>query len=353
MQTRESVLVLDFGSQTSHLIARRVREAEVYSRVVSHQITAEEVRDSGARGLILSGGPRSVYEAGAPRPDPAIFDLDLPILGICYGMQVGCEILGGGVGPAESREYGRTECSVVDASDLFAGFGDREVVWMSHGDQIADLSGDFVGLAASENCPHVAVRHCRQPFYGLQFHPEVSHTPRGPEIFANFLRRVCGCEGGWKMTSFLREAVDDVQQQVGSGRVVCGLSGGVDSAVTAALIHRAIGDRLECIFVDNGLLRAGESDEVVSTFGDLIGVPLHHVPAQERFLDALAGIADPEGTTSPASPSSSRSTRRASPTHRPRPPSSRAPIWPARWGSNASGSRTRPFTPEGASGTGR
>ncbi|MBI4613997.1 MAG: glutamine-hydrolyzing GMP synthase [Planctomycetes bacterium] len=295
MTPEELVLVLDFGSQYSHLIARRVREAKVYSRIVPYSISPEEVRRSGAKGIVLSGGPRSVYEPGAPLPHPGIFDLGIPALGICYGLQSACHALGGRVAPGTAREFGRTEIEILDRSDLFEGLGSRTTVWMSHGDHVAELSGDFVGVARSANCPHVAVRHARLPIWGVQFHPEVTHTPEGGRILATFVKQICGCRGDWEMSRFVPEAVRELRQQVGEeAKVLCALSGGVDSAVTALLVHRAIDQRLECIFVDNGLLRQNEAAEVVATFRDRLGVPLHAVDARERFLAALSGVTDPE-----------------------------------------------------------
>jgi GMP synthase (glutamine-hydrolysing) len=291
---RERILILDFGSQYGQLIARRVREQNVFCQIVRHDLSAERVRELGPRGLILSGGPASVYEAGAPRCDPAIFQLDIPVLGICYGMQLACQALGGQVQASPSREFGRAYCYVDQPDGLFADVPTDTVVWMSHGDQVVSANGEFVPLAHTDSCPLAAVRHKTRPVYGLQFHPEVSHTPDGGRILRNFLTRVCGCQGTWKMTSFVETAVADIRARVGRHRVICGLSGGVDSSVTAALLVRAIGQQVACIFVDNGLLREGETEAVRRTFRDHFHADLHVVDARDRFLDALVGVTDPQ-----------------------------------------------------------
>jgi GMP synthase (glutamine-hydrolysing) len=288
------VLVVDFGSQYTQLIARRVREQHVFCRIVPCTISPEAVKAENPKGLILSGGPASVYGEAAPECDPALFHLGMPVLGICYGMQLGCRELGGRVEPATHREYGRAELDVADHGDLFHGLPDRLTVWMSHGDRVEDVSDDFHVLATTANAPLAAVRHRDVPFIGLQFHPEVTHTPEGATILRNFLYRVCDCAGDWVMADFIDDACARIREQVGDGRVVCGLSGGVDSSVVAALVHRAIGERLTCILVDNGVLREGEAESVVSMFRDHFRVPLRHVDATDRFLDALAGVTDPE-----------------------------------------------------------
>ena len=290
----ESVLIFDFGSQYTQLIARRVREHSVYSQIVAHDTPAADVAAMEPKGIILSGGPASVYAQGAPKCDPGIFDLDVPILGICYGLQLACEVLGGRVTPAESREYGRRSLEVIDNSDIFTALPDHMAVWMSHGDQVTGLSEGFVALARTDTCPYAAVRHKTRPLFGVQFHPEVTHTPRGSEILRNFLFHVCGCQGAWHMSSYIDQAIADVREQVGDGRVVCGLSGGVDSSVVAVMLQKAIGDQLTCIFVDNGLLRTGEADAVIETFQRHYAMDLRAVDAIERFLSKLAGVADPE-----------------------------------------------------------
>jgi GMP synthase (glutamine-hydrolysing) len=288
------VLVLDFGSQYAQLIARRVREQNVYCEIVRHDISADRVRAHRPRGLKLSGGPNSVYEPGAPRCDPELLQLGIPVLGICYGMQLVCDILGGRVDGAPSREYGRARCQVTNHHDLFAGVASETTVWMSHGDQVFGVSADFLPLARTETCPIAAVRHESLPVFGLQFHPEVTHTPQGSTILHNFLTIVCGCEGTWHLGDFARETIARVRAQVGDARVICGLSGGVDSAVTAALLYKAIGSQLSCILVDNGLLRKAEQQAVIAEFSSHFQTDLHVVDAEDRFLAALAGITEPQ-----------------------------------------------------------
>ena len=291
----QTVPILDFGSQYAQLIARRVREAGVFSTLVRPDISADELRKLNPPGIILSGGPSSVYDAGAPRCDPALFELGVPVLGICYGMQLGAQILGGEVRPAKSREYGRARLRVVVADDpLVRGLPAETTVWMSHGDQVQQLPDDFIPLATTPTCPYAAVRHRTRPFYGVQFHPEVTHTPRGEQLFRNFLIGVCKCRGDWSMGNFVDAAVERIRTQVGTGTVICGLSGGVDSSVVAALLHRAIGSQLQCIFVDNGLLRKNERHRVESTFGEHFKINLRTADAGEQFLRELAGVIDPQ-----------------------------------------------------------
>ncbi len=291
---REGVLILDFGSQYSRLIARRVREARVYSEL--HPWTVDpSTLPFRVRGIVLSGGPASVYAPGAPQLPPWVLEMGVPVLGICYGMQLLAHALGGEVAPADRREYGLARIRIQASSLLFEGLPEVLEVWMSHGDHVTRLPEGFRVVAASENAPVAAMEDPRRRLYGVQFHPEVAHTPRGKEILARFLHRACGLEPTWTPASFIEEAVAKVRAQVGeAGKVVLGLSGGVDSAVTAALLHRAIGDRLVAIFVDHGLLRAGEAEEVVRVFRDGLGVNLRAVDAADRFFAALRGVVDPE-----------------------------------------------------------
>lgn len=292
--THEWIAIVDFGSQYGQLIARRVREHKVYSRIVQPRVRAGELKGTNLKGIILSGGPASVYAENAPTCDPKLFELGVPILGICYGMQLGCTVLGAKVSPAHSREYGRTELRIGDADRLLAGVPQHTSVWMSHGDQVNELPGDFRPLATTESCPFAAVKHREGLFFGVQFHPEVTHTPFGTEILKNFLYDICQCRGDWQMSDFVQQTVETVRKQVGGDRVICGLSGGVDSAVTAALIHRAIGEQLTCIFVDNGLLRKNERQHVISMFRDHFHLDLRVVDWGDQFLAKLAGVTDPQ-----------------------------------------------------------
>ncbi|MFO0829255.1 MAG: glutamine-hydrolyzing GMP synthase [Phycisphaerales bacterium] len=294
----ETILILDFGSQYAQLIARRVREAGAFSLLMAPDTPIEKLRSLAPKGIILSGGPSSVTEHGAPRCDPRLFELDVPVLGICYGMQLACQMLGSKVTQAPAREYGRTRLSIADDKDLLYGLPANTSVWMSHGDQVTDLSDQFIPLAATPTCPFAAVRHRGRKFFGVQFHPEVTHTPHGVDLLRNFLYHVCGCTGTWRMTDFLDAECERVRQRTGKpqpgGRVICGLSGGVDSAVTAALIHRAIGKRLTCIFVDNGLLRKKEREFVEDTFRDHFDIDLRVIDASADFLSDLEGVVEPQ-----------------------------------------------------------
>jgi len=301
----ETIIILDFGSQYSQLIARRVREHNVFSQIVSPDTSAKQLSQANLKGIILSGGPASVYEKGAIRCDEKIFEMGIPILGICYGMQLGCHVLGAKVVPASSREYGRTNLTIIDKKDLFQNLPDSTVVWASHGDQIEDAGHNFIKLAQTKTCPFAAVRHSKKKFFGVQFHPEVSHTPKGSVILKNFLYDVCGCSGDWKMSDFVGQTVEKIRKRVcshaarlgiaeGEARVICGLSGGVDSSVTAALVHKSIGEQLVCIFVDNGLLRKNEREEVVSTFRDHFHIDLRVVDWSKQFLAKLTGVTDPQ-----------------------------------------------------------
>ena len=289
------VLILDFGSQYTQVIARRVRECSVYSQIVRYDTPAEELRAMGARGIILSGGPASVYAPNAPQPDPALFDLGLPVLGICYGLQLMFFHLGGKVEGSRKREYGAGTLH-VEGTDchLFDGLPDKLDVWNSHGDKVAALPPGFRAVARTENSPYAAVDHPEKRFFGLQFHPEVAHTPRGRDLLQNFLFRVCACSPDWTMGSFIDQTCQEIRARVGHERVILGLSGGVDSSVAAMLLHQAIGDQLTCIFVNNGLLRANEAEAVQRLFGDNFHIQLKYVDASQRFLDLLAGVTDPE-----------------------------------------------------------
>jgi GMP synthase (glutamine-hydrolysing) len=290
----ERILVFDFGAQYTQLIARRVREQNVFCQIVRFDIPARRVAALQPKGRIFSGGPASVYEPGAPHCDPELFHLNIPILGLCYGMQLVCQALGGQVRPAPAREFGRATCQVLEANHLLAGLPPEMTVWMSHGDQVDSVSSDFIPLAATETCPLAAVRHRSRPVYGLQFHPEVSHTPYGSQIIRNFLYDICGCQGLWQMSAFVARTVAELRQRIGTHRVICGLSGGVDSSVTAALLIQAVGPQVACIFVNNGLLRQGEVEAVRQTFHGHFHADLHVVDAQQQFLTALGGVADPQ-----------------------------------------------------------
>jgi len=293
----EKVLILDFGSQYTQLIARRVRELGVYCEIHRPDLPLAQVRTFAPRGIILSGGPMSVEEPGSPRCEPGIFDLGVPVLGICYGLQLMAKLLGGRVDAAAHREYGPAQVEVLAARGPLAAFraGETIDVWMSHGDRVEALPRGFEPIARTANSPLAAVAHRERPLYAVQFHPEVVHTPRGKDILRAFLFGDCKLSGTWTMKGFAEEAVGAIRARVGErGRVICALSGGVDSSVAALLIHRAIGDRLTCIFVDNGLLRAGEREQVESLFEGRFHVPLRTVDARRRFLDALAGVTDPE-----------------------------------------------------------
>jgi GMP synthase (glutamine-hydrolysing) len=289
------ILILDYGSQYTQLIARRVREARVYSEIHPPTRSIDWIRDWQPTGIILSGGPNSVYGENVPSADPALLDI-APVLGICYGMQLIAQLEGGGVTRAGRREYGRSELEVDQPDTLFEGFTREEPVsvWMSHGDHIEVPPPDYHVIAHSANSPVAAFRHRARPIFGVQFHPEVAHTPRGGEIIANFLFGVCGAEATWTAGAFIDEEVARIAERVGSARVICGLSGGVDSAVAAALVHGAIGDQLTCIFVDTGLLRLHEREQVERTFRANLGIDLATIDAADRFLDALEGVVEPE-----------------------------------------------------------
>jgi len=294
----DTVVILDFGSQYSQLITRRVREAAVYCKMLPFDAPAEKALALKPRGVILSGGPNSVYEAGAPQLPDWVIASGVPVLGICYGMQLLAHALGGRVAASQHREYGPAQIHVTAPADdrgIFTALPDELDVWMSHGDRIETLPPDFAPVAVSANSPHAAMADARRHYYGIQFHPEVAHTPRGKELLRAFLYEVCGCSASWTPTNFIESALDQIRAQVGeTGRVLCGLSGGVDSSVAAALIYRAIGDRLTPVFVNNGLLREGEAETVQEVFGRNFGMPLVYADASGQFLEELAGISDPE-----------------------------------------------------------
>ena len=290
----DRVLVLDFGAQYTQLIARRVREAGVYCEIFPFNATPEQIAAFAPKGIILSGGPASVYDADAPTVGRDLLDGRFPVLGICYGMQLMAHLLGGQVVAAGAREYGHADLSVDDAGDLLAGLGPTTRVWMSHGDKVLRLPAGYVPIAHTANSPHAAMRHREKPLYAVQFHPEVVHTPQGKKILENFLFQICGCAPSWNMRAFVKSAVDAIAERVGEKRVLCALSGGVDSSVTAVLVHRAVGDRLTCIFVDNGLLRKGEAESVRKAFAEHFGIRLVAVDAEAQFLAALKGVTEPE-----------------------------------------------------------
>jgi GMP synthase (glutamine-hydrolysing) len=293
----ESVLILDFGSQVTQLIARRVREAGVYCEIVPFNKAAAAAKQLAPGAIILSGGPASVMGGAAPSAPQEIFSLGVPVLGICYGEQTMVAQLGGRVENADHREFGRAFIEVIEAAPLFEGVwevGGREQVWMSHGDRVIDLPEGFHAIARTEDAPFAAIADLSRRFYAVQFHPEVVHTPDGAKLIENFLFRIAGLTGDWSMSAFRARAVAAIRKQVGSGRVICGVSGGVDSSVAAVLIHEAIGDQLNGVFVDNGLLRAGEVDEVLSVFRGSYNIPLVHNDASDLFLDKLVGVSDPE-----------------------------------------------------------
>ncbi|HUF44917.1 MAG TPA: glutamine-hydrolyzing GMP synthase [Aestuariivirgaceae bacterium] len=293
----EHILIVDFGAQYTQLIARRVREAGVYSEIVPFHRAAAALARDGLRGIILSGGPASVTEAVAPRAAPKIFTLGVPVLGICYGEQAMCAELGGKVEVSDHREFGRAFFEVMRNSPLFDGVwakGERHQVWMSHGDRVIALPQGFHVIGVSDGAPFAAIADDKRALYGVQFHPEVMHTPDGARLIGNFVIEICGCRGDWTMASFRDDAIHRIKRQVGFERVICGLSGGVDSAVTAVLLHEAIGDQLTCIFVDHGFLRQDEAEDVVRLFREAYNIPLVHVDASEVFLDGLAGKSDPE-----------------------------------------------------------
>jgi GMP synthase (glutamine-hydrolysing) len=294
MSEHSRIIILDFGSQYTQVIARRVRECQVYSQILPYNTPAKEIAKLKPKGIILSGGPCSVYAKEAPHPDKGIFKLGLPMLGICYGVQLMAHFLGGKVEHSAQREYGHGQLKITRKSPIFTGVDEAMDVWNSHGDKLTKLPEGFRAVAKTDNAPYAAVEDAKRKFYGLQFHPEVAHTPRGKELIQNFIYEVCKAPPDWTMGSFIEEMCQNIREQVGDDHVLLGLSGGVDSSVAAALLHKAVGDQLTCVFVNNGLLRAGEAEAVQRIFGEHFRIKLKYVDASTRFLKKLKGVTDPE-----------------------------------------------------------
>ncbi len=293
----EKILILDFGSQTTQLIARRIREQKVYCEVHPYYLALDKIKAMAPQGIVLSGGPKSVYDEDSPKSDPGLFDLNIPVLGICYGAQLMTTQFGGRVEQATKREFGKANLEVQNSDDIFAGLETNRPeyqVWMSHGDRIEELPEDFQVSATSEHSPQAAIKHKSKPFVGVQFHPEVVHTLIGNDVIRSFIFGMCNCHPKWTMQSFVESNIAAIKEKVGNDRVICALSGGVDSSVVAALIHRAIGDQLFCIYVDNGLMRSGETESVLRFFREKTGLNVIHVDARNDFLSQLTGISDPE-----------------------------------------------------------
>lgn len=293
-KNNEIIVVLDFGGQYNQLIARRIRDLGVFSELLSFNVSVEKLKALNPKGIVFSGGPGSVYAENAPQVDPAIYDLGLPILGICYGMQLMSHQLKGKVESANVREYGKSEIQVHNKTPFFKGLDKNQKVWMSHSDKVIKLPEGFQVDASNEACPVAAISHPEKKFFGVQFHPEVRHSVQGNDMLKNFIFEVCGCSGNWSMENYIEMKVEEIRAQVGDKKVLCALSGGVDSSVVAVLIHKAIGDQLTCMFVDHGLLRKGEAESVMETFGEKFHMNLIKIDAQERFLNKLAGVSDPE-----------------------------------------------------------
>jgi len=294
---RETILILDLGSQVTKLIARRVRECGVYCEIIPFNASAERIREMKPKGIILSGGPASVHVESSPRISPVVFDMDVPVLGICYGQQLICDMLGGKVTPADHREFGRAEIDVVGASSLSTGVwekGSSHTVWMSHGDRVDSIPEGFDVIAKTKSAPFAAIGDEARKIYGVQFHPEVTHTPDGAALIKNFVINIVGCKGDWNMAGFMDTSIAAIRKQVGTGKVICGVSGGVDSSVVAALLHKAIGDQLTCIFVDTGMLRLNEGEQVKELFASHFHIPLTYVDASALFLQRLEDVSDPE-----------------------------------------------------------
>ena len=291
----EKIIVLDYGSQYNQLITRRIREFGVFSELLSHKITAEEVKAINPKGIILSGGPNSVYDDSAFGIDEEIFNLGIPVLGICYGMQLITHKLGGKVEPAVNKEYGKAELEVTTKeAQLFASTPEKQVVWMSHGDLVTQAPEGFEVVATSKDCPIASIQNAQRKMYGVQFHPEVRHSEYGNDLLKHFALEICECKGDWSMENFIDMQIANIRKQVGDKKVLLGLSGGVDSSVVGVLLQKAIGDQLTCIFVDHGLLRKNEADQVMESLGGKFGLNIIKVDAKDRFLDKLAGVSDPE-----------------------------------------------------------
>ncbi|KAB8332051.1 glutamine-hydrolyzing GMP synthase [Scytonema tolypothrichoides VB-61278] len=291
---RQMIVILDFGSQYSELIARRIRETQVYSEVLSYRTTAEQLRQLNPKGIILSGGPNSVYDTGAPRCDPEIWNMGLPILGVCYGMQLMVQQLGGEVAKADRGEYGKASLYIDDPTDLFTNVEDGTTMWMSHGDSVIQMPEQFELLAHTENTPCAAIAHHDKKLYGVQFHPEVVHSVGGIALIRNFVYHICECEPTWTTAAFVEEAIREIRARVGEKRVLLALSGGVDSSTLAFLLHKAIGDQLTCVFIDQGFMRKYEPERLLKLFQEQFHIPVEYVNARERFLSSLSGITDPE-----------------------------------------------------------
>ncbi len=294
MESKELILIIDFGGQYNQLIARRVREANVYCEIMPYKTSIEKIKEKNPKGIIFTGGPASVYVENSPTISKEIFELNIPILGICYGGQLMAELFDGKVNRADSREYGKVKLNIDSGKDIFKDIKDQSVCWMSHTDFIAKAPEGFEITATTDNCPVAAMENIDKKLYAVQFHPEVEHTPFGRQFIKNFLYEICGCKGDWTMQNFVEKTINEINEQVGNKKVLCGLSGGVDSSVAAVLVHRAIGDQLTCIFVDHGLLRKDEGDQVEELFGEKFSMNLIRVNAQERFLGRLKGVTDPE-----------------------------------------------------------
>ena len=294
IDSHDLILVLDFGSQYTQLIARRIRERHVYSEIKPYDISINEIKRLNPRGIILSGSPASVYQQNAPLVSSELFNLGIPILGICYGLQLICHLLGGKVARAAEREYGYASLNISQPDEIFTGISSPTTVWMSHGDRVEKIPDDFVVLGETENSPFCAIRHEQLPIFGIQFHPEVAHTEKGTDFLENFAIKICGCRANWTPESFIKRTVENIKQRVGSANVICGLSGGVDSSVAAVLVHRAIGNQLTCVFVNNGLLRLNEEEDVQQVFEKSLRMKLIYQDASEKFLQRLNGVIDPE-----------------------------------------------------------